>query len=55
LRIAPPPLPSITGTNARALVDGDLAAVSTLVGAMVLARATAGTGLSDEILDVAAA
>ncbi|MEU4240188.1 TetR family transcriptional regulator [Actinoplanes sp. NPDC026619] len=33
----------------------DLAAVSTLVGAMVLARATAGTELSDRILEAAKA
>jgi TetR/AcrR family transcriptional repressor of nem operon len=33
--------------------DADLAAVSTLVGAMVLARATAGTELSDQILAAA--
>jgi TetR/AcrR family transcriptional repressor of nem operon len=37
------------------LFGGDLAAVSTLVGAIVLARATAGTGLSDEILAAARA
>jgi len=30
---------------------GSLADVATLVGAMILARATAGTGLSDRILD----
>jgi TetR/AcrR family transcriptional repressor of nem operon len=37
------------------LLDGDLAAVSTLVGAIVLARATAGTDLSDDILAAARA
>jgi TetR/AcrR family transcriptional regulator, transcriptional repressor for nem operon len=36
-------------------LDGDLAAVSTLVGALLLARATAGTPLSDELLEAAAA
>ncbi len=34
-------------------LDGDLAAVSTLVGAIVLARATAGTEISDRILAAA--
>jgi TetR/AcrR family transcriptional repressor of nem operon len=34
-------------------LDGDLAAVSTLIGAIVLARATAGTELSDRILAAA--
>ena len=37
------------------LFGGDLAAVSTLVGAIVLARATAGTELSDRILAAARA
>jgi TetR/AcrR family transcriptional repressor of nem operon len=37
------------------LADADLAAVSQLVGAVVLARATAGTGLSDRILAAARA
>ena len=37
------------------LLGGDLAAVSTLVGAILLARATAGTDLSDEILAAARA
>jgi TetR/AcrR family transcriptional repressor of nem operon len=36
-------------------LDGDLAAVSTLVGAMTLARATAGTEISDRILAAAKA
>ena len=36
-------------------LGGDLAAVSTLVGALVLARATAGTDLSDRILAAARA
>jgi TetR/AcrR family transcriptional repressor of nem operon len=36
-----------------AVSDADLAAVSTLVGAIVLARATAGTDLSDQILTAA--
>jgi len=36
-------------------LDGDLAAVSTLVGAIVLARATAGTEISDRILAAARA
>jgi TetR/AcrR family transcriptional regulator, transcriptional repressor for nem operon len=36
-------------------LGGDLAAVSTLVGAMMLARATAGTELSDRILEAAKA
>ena len=36
-------------------LDGDLAAVSTLVGAIVLARATAGTAISDRILAAARA
>ena len=35
------------------LFDGDLAAVSMLVGAIILARATVGTELSDQILTAA--
>ena len=35
--------------------EPDLAALSTLVGAMILARATAGTDVSDRILDAARA
>jgi TetR/AcrR family transcriptional repressor of nem operon len=52
----PAKLPYAKGVDLYAQwLDGDLAAVSTLVGAMVLARATAGTDVSDRILEAAKA